>query len=701
MSVSKRFLKIFLFFFLALSMNSSCDTTSPWGYSIFYGDGSVSEKWGEYLFKHLSKRSKKGERIVLLAEEKPQYRKIKVEVNKKLGYDYCIEQSDEQLILKAKSESTMLWLIYQLISDLSATDDRIVANDLPPAIIEFKPVCANFDFVYREPHFHPNLDIEYAPIIGTNEIEKDWGIWGHNLGSVLQKGSGNYIYARQNGNVDINQFCFSSEELYRQLEEHIHDNFEEKGNTTHRFMIMPNDNTIACDCELCKDRGNTPGNATPAVSFLIKRLAQRFPNQIFFTSAYLTTKYPPKDRWPDNTGIMISTIDLPKGVALENQKEIDPFLTTLANWRKATQNIYIWDYASNFDDYLTPIPVLYGLKKQLAFYKEHGVKGVFLNASGYDYTPFEDMKTYVAAALMMDCTLSVDDLCTKYFKRFYPKAGDVLSSYYLSLEKKLEKTNRPYNMYGGFKEAMKNYLDPADFVSFFNSIKSIIPTAGEDEKEKLEKMYAALCYTRLQVAYYLRNGDYGYVKINDKELTLNPEIKPVLEKLSQYKDFGLKGYKEAGGEIGIYLNNWNRILGKLPFKNLLLDEPIKLLSKPDEGYRQIDVLDNGVLGFFKEYHQGWILSSDDDLEVQFSAQNLKQAKKIVMTFLINERHRINIPSKIEIYKNGSIYKDLKYKEEDSEIAVYETDVDFSNAESIKIRAYRNRNSIACDEIQIY
>lgn len=713
MSDFKQIFTLF-FLFLVLPMVYAAGNTThavapkTSGYDISFNNDPISEKWGNYLYTHLSRRAKqKG--IVTLNNKVESVKKIRVEVSEAFADDYYLEDKNNQLILKAKNEKAALWLIYQVIKQLSDKDERLIGNDLPPAILHGETCSGSFDFAYREPYFSPNLENEYAPIIGANMVENDWGIWGHNLSKILQNGSKNSIYATRSGSITKEQYCFSSEEVFKQLKEYIIDNFGNDKKYTQHLMIMPNDNTIVCDCNRCKTNGNTSDSATPALSVLIKRLALEFPYHTFFTTAYLTTKSPPKDKWPRNSGVMISTIDLPKGIALKEQdEEVKHFLNLVTQWKNCTPTVYIWDYASNFDDYLSPLPILYGLKKQLKFFKSKGVEGVFLNASGYDYSSFDDVKTFVAAALMIDGDVSVDDLCKEYFTQFYPKSGLFLSNYYLSLEKRMEKNNAPYNLYGGFQEALNTYLDKEEFVTFYESLDSLISIAEGEERHKLEKLRTALSFARLQLAYHQKNDLYGFATLKNKSMTIKPEITVLSDRLSGYGRFkNLANYKEVGGDLKLYLSNWENIYKKSPFENQLIGEPIKALSKLDEDYKKIDVLNDGVLGFEGDYHQGWLLSSVDDLHVQLDSPDLKSVKRISLRFLVDKKHRINPPSKVVVYKNGAIYKEFKSFKDlnraDSQIIEANIDVDFSDAGLISLKIYRNqspRSIIACDEIQL-
>lgn len=702
-----RLLFVFFLFTAGCTPNKGSHLTAP-GFSIFSADNPASQKCGKYLYDHLQKRIKDKD-IILLQQEKDGFMFIDIIVDPDLEFDYTIDCKPDKLTLQAKSEEVMHWLSFQLMAVLPQYDERVNGDDLPPAVLDFHNRSRNFDFDYRDPHFQGNLEsLEHSNAIATHSVDNDWGIWGHNLGKAIEKDADNSIYAWQKGRTIGDQYCFSRDGMYNQLTTYIIDNFGDSQDYIQRFMIMPNDNEYVCMCDKCVSLGNTEKNATPALSHLIKRIASRFPYHQFFTSAYITTIAPPESRWPDNTGVMISTIDIPRGVALNQQKEVKRFLNTLNKWKNCTSNLYIWDYAANFDDYLTPIPILYGLKRQLQFYKSKGVKGVFLNANGYDYSTFDDMKTYVAANIMIDTELSVDSLCQAYFRKYYPSSGEALSNYYLSLERKMSSIKKPYNMYGGFREAMDTYLDADEFVKFYDMLGSMITEAGEEEGKKLEKLYTALSFTRLQVAYYQRCDESGFAGKGVDCLVVNPQIEIIIKRLSQYVKYkDMHSYKEAGGNLDLYLANWDKLLKAIPKGNMLMGESLEVLSKLDMDYSRIDVLNDGIIGFEGEYHQGWLLNSADNLYVRFPAHNLQNAKKISLRFLLDKKHHIYPPEKVIIYKEDKIYKEIivagDIDREKLQVEEIVADINISGAETVSVKVFKKKDmggTFACDEIRI-
>ena len=130
-------------------------------------------------------------------------------------------------------------------------------------------------FEYRGIYSPSNADPELMPVTASHHVDYDWGLWGHNLRRVFPGGVPEEALAWVDGQRDENQFCFSSELLFKAVEAYVTDNYGETGGV--RFAIMPNDNGAVCACKACTAAGNTRKVATPSVSRFIRRLAARFP----------------------------------------------------------------------------------------------------------------------------------------------------------------------------------------------------------------------------------------------------------------------------------------------------------------------------------------------------------------------------------------------------------------------------------------
>ena len=663
---------------------------------------AIDEKWAQYFYDHLKNRVTDRQRVLLGSSQKD-YLTLKVKVDTALSTDYCLKNDGQQWLLTARTERGLQWLIYQMIKRISEDDPSVEAPDLNPSIINLGKGCASFAFAYREPHFLPNLNQEYNQIYNTHNVEIDWGLWGHNLSKVIDKDN-KALYATVEGKRNESQLDFASDALYQEVEHYIIDNFGAE--PPMKFVIMPNDNPIVSDTPKNKSLGSTPTNATPSVSYLVNKLAKRFPKHTFYTSGYRTTRTPPTERLADNTGVIISTIDLPKGIALPSGKATETFYHTLSQWKAKTNDLYLWDYACDFDDYFTPYPILKGFQKQLKVFKEKGVKGVFVNGSGYDYSTFADVQTFVIASLLIDESLSVDALVTRFFRQYYPVSGALMTAYYLSLENAQQQQSKPLQPYGNFAHAQEAYLDPAQFVSFYDKLSTLRFDAQGEERKALEKLYAALSFTRLQLAYRQGYSSYGFAQRIANTLQPRPEVQQWLAALAtseKYKEMARYQEEEKGSVKG-YIEQWNSLLAQANFQNLLLGKPLQAECTLDEDYQDLSPLTDGVEGFPLDYHIGWVINSVDDLKVQLPPE-AKKAKKIALTFLQDEKSRFYMPTKIEIYKNSKLYKTMLPPPQAGVLArTLTTDIDLSDSDVTQVRIYRNRtnqrNLLATSEIRL-
>ena len=707
--ILKRNLLLIILAFVSCSSGKSPALKAD-GYVISSEEDAASERWAEYLFRHLKKRAKDPSTVVLVkgTQQGPEnFKKIHIEVAADLKHSYCIKHDEKRLHIRTKDEATALWMAYQVIESISNEDSKISTPDLPPPVIALNSSCFTFDFSYRGPHYSPNLEEDMAPVYGNDMVETAWGLWGHQLSKIAAKLPSKNVYALVNNKRNSNQLCFSSQELYDGVRNFIIDEYGKGEKNSHRFMLMPNDNTLVCTCPLCLQAGNTNKNATPAVAEFMRKLADEFPRHQFFMTAYLTTHTAPEYELSENSGVFFSTIELKKGVALNmDQKETKKFIQDLRQWRIATPNLYIWDYGANFDDYLTPSPLLYGLQKQLIFFKENQIRGIFLNGSGYDYMPFDDIKTYVSGALMMNTDADIDALTRNFFKKKYPVSGTLLANYYLGLEAEYDSKNKPYNLYGGMRENLKTYFNPETFTEFYTQLQFIIPKTSGEERVKLEKLFTALTYPRMQIAYTQGHRQWGYATLNGKKLIPKPEVRTWLAALKNYENYeNLNSYKETEGNLAEYIGEWKELLAGDSYENQLLEGAVSVLSEKDEGFEKTQLLNDGTPGFTEDYHQGWYLNSSKNFRVAFSTETLKQGGKIRIRFLRNERHRILPPKKITVIADGNTVRtltknDFTVSENTAMVEMAFPLLQFKNIELHFDQDPDTKSIIACDEIQV-
>lgn len=647
-------------------------------------------KWTEYIIL----QSKNRVNDISIINSKKRFtnneKTIYIHLDNRIKNDYLISVNKNEIILSAPTDRKMLWLIYQWIAKTAETDKRWNAKDLNPAIIDIKNVEGKFDFSYRSIYSSEMSNYDKITLSGDMHVDYDWGIWGHNLKNVFpDKKIPNDAMATINGTKTDKQFCFSSETLRESISEYIYNSFGNgKDGNIGWFAILPNDNMDVCMCEKCKRIGNTDKSATPAVTSLIIKLAEEFPEHYFYTSAYNTTINAPQNKLPQNVGVIISAINLPMNTHSTDSDKYIKWENKLKAWKSITDKIIVWDYMRNFDDYLTPFPCLYSIQNRLKWFKSLGIYGVFYNGSGDDFSTFDDIQTFVISSLLKDINLDIKALTKKYLWNYYKLSKELIFDYYFKTEEKVIENNINLEWYSAIDYSINTYLNVNDFRDFYNKLDLISKQTEDEERNKLNRLLTAMNFTQLEI---IRSG---YYTNNSSEIN---KAKDFLELLRGHKSFkNMSKYKEAFGDISEYISSWETINFHKQKKSY------QIIVNDNKNCKK---LTDGYYGFPNDYHLHWDILDKERNEIIISDNRLDGKLILGFSFLYAPKWNIGLPTKIEIYKNNilkDVWTNVNKKIKDFSIVDVKMTINSENEnEPIKVFIYKDRlTKIACDEIEI-
>lgn len=658
-------------------------------------DDAADVKWATYLKSHFQKRATDKDCVIAAKAADGSQLQVNVDLDPKMSTDYAVERDEQHLTLRARTTEAMLWLQYQFMAAASEQDRRFTTDDLPASVLSCtQDTAGSFAFEYRGIYSSSNTNADLMPILGTHNVDFDWGLWGHNLRKVFTDGIPQEAYAMVGAKRDESQFCFSSEKLYKAYEAYVIDQYGDGNNDEIvRFAVMPNDNSTVCLCPTCRAAGNTATSATPAVTKMVERLARRFPKHQFFTSSYTTTATPPTHRLPDNVGVLVSTLALPLQTKMDGSTaEQRKFEATMKSWKNASKHIYVWDYMRNFDDYITPYPCLEHIKARLQYFKKIGVDGVFYNGSGYDYASFDDVQTYVIAQLMLNPDADITQLVRHYYGKAYPVTAPIYADYYLSLEDKAQKAT--LNPYSGIGEAARTYLDAAALDDFWHKLDGGKGKAVDTERRNINEMLTALAFTRLEL---LR------LKPAAPSAATKGELLSLLSAHTAFKD--LANYRESFGEVDGYIAEWRTSSPWLANNgNKLRGATLTSTTKLDPEYADLSVLTDGKAGFASDYYTGWVLNSAAQVVFVVPQGKLSGNSTLRLTFLQAPQWHIYAPSSVEVWQGGKLAGKAVPVAKDgrNEVKVAVSGLSGSAPIEIKInKAERSgRATIAVDEIAL-
>lgn len=228
------------------------------------------------------------------------------------------------------------------------------------------------------------------------------------------------------------QPCLTDEAIYQTTIKNVRKRLQENPNAT-IISVSQNDSyphQAGCQCENCKaidDREGTPmGSLLTFVNRIADDIKDDYPNVYVDTLAYRYTRKAPKTIKPrDNVIIRLCSIeccfchplddpDCPHNV--EFKKDIE-------EWSAICNNLYIWDYTTDFLCYLSPFPNFAVLQKNVKFFKDHHVIGMFEQGNYQSLSgEFGELRGYLLAKLLWNPDMTETE--------YYAHMDEFLRDYY-------------------------------------------------------------------------------------------------------------------------------------------------------------------------------------------------------------------------------------------------------------------------------
>ena len=228
------------------------------------------------------------------------------------------------------------------------------------------------------------------------------------------------------------QPCLTDENVYKTVLKNVYKVLEERPWSTIVSVSQVDSypDQLGCQCERCKaidDREGTPmGSLLTFVNRIADDIKDDYPNVYVDTLAYRYTRKAPKTIKPrDNVIIRLCSIeccfahplddpDCPHNVAFK--KDIE-------EWSAICNNLYIWDYTTDFLCYLSPFPNFAVLQKNVKFFKDHHVIGMFEQGNYQSLSgEFGELRGYLLAKLLWNPDMTEAE--------YYAHMDEFLRDYY-------------------------------------------------------------------------------------------------------------------------------------------------------------------------------------------------------------------------------------------------------------------------------
>jgi hypothetical protein len=194
------------------------------------------------------------------------------------------------------------------------------------------------------------------------------------------------------------------------------------------ISVSQNDCAGACQCPNCRAideaEGSPSGSMMAFVNYIAGKIGPEFPDVAVDTLAYQYTRKPPKTLRPEtNVIVRLCSIECNFREPLDGPSNA-AFLTDLQNWSKICHRLYVWDYVTDFSDYLLPHPNWFTLGPNLRLFQQYGVQGVFEEGAYQDNgAEMGELRAWLLAQLLWNPQQNDRALIQEFLDGYYGKAA--------------------------------------------------------------------------------------------------------------------------------------------------------------------------------------------------------------------------------------------------------------------------------------
>ncbi len=546
------------------------------------------------------------------------------------------------------------------------------------------------------PSFRYRQSQHYA--MATDTVYRNWmrlktpreifagNLWVHTfdflLPSAVYGETHPEYYAYFNGSRHpgkASQWCLSNPEVLEIVAQRLDSVFKANPGK-HMVSVSQNDgNYTFCQCDQCKAVDDYEGAHSGSLIHFMNRLAERFPDKEISTLAYLYSMKPPLHVKPaKNVNIMLCSIDCDREVSLKENASGREFAAALEGWSAITENIFVWDYGINFDNYLVPFPNFHILGENMRLFRKNNVSMHFSQIAGSRGGDFAELRTWLVSKLMWNVNQDEDSLIQFFLNGYYGPAAPYLYQYLKLMEGALLGSGKRLWIYDSpvsHKDGMLKPLRMRRYNILFDRAEKAV-AADPVLLKRVWRTRLPLQYSELDIARTNKN-----MQVNDigRKLDLFEE---------RAKLFSVPTLNERGNSpldyCALYRTRYMPSGKKtIPVANIGFSTP------PSEKYATMGAeLTDGLYGGMT-FAEGWVgwLGTDAGLILDLGSE--KEFTAIHTDFLHQLGAWILVPSNVNysISTNGKDYTLLRSVDhpEDRDSKVKFVDLSYTGNKPVKAR----------------
>ena len=456
------------------------------------------------------------------------------------------------------------------------------------------------------------------------------------------------FYALRNGKRIPTQLCLTNVDVLDIVKDTVASLLQQFPESD-VISVSQDDNQQYCHCDPCMTINDKEGSAAGSVIDFVNKIADEFPNKTISTLAYQYTRTAPKNIRPkENVLITLCSIECDRSAPIAD-KCFD-FAKDLAAWGKLTDNIRIWDYTTQFTNFLAPFPNIHTLQPNIQLFRDNNAKWIFEQHSHNPSELFE-LRSYLTAKLLWNPDVNQDSIVTDFLVGYYEEAAPFIQNYITTIHEEIQKDNGFFLfLYGDPSQGFKSFLRP-ELLKQYDNWYNEAENAVMNKPDVLKRVLRA----RLSTDYAILEAS----RINDPEAFAMTVTNPAGEKtISDELRKRLSGFRQTCDEAGItlmnemrftvdeYLDFYEHTLLRALEENIAVGKKVQLLEKPKKyADENPQTLTDGAFGG-SNFYANWLGFEGNNLEAVIDLEDEWTISQVSADFLQVVNHVVFFPTEV-------------------------------------------------------
>jgi hypothetical protein len=458
------------------------------------------------------------------------------------------------------------------------------------------------------------------------------------------------------------QLCLTNEKVYEIVTDEVGKLFLANPESS-VISVSQNDNQQYCTCDNCKQVDREEGSQAGTMVKFVNKIAADFPEKTISTLAYQYTRKPCKTKPLENVLITLCSIECDRSASIE--EKCSEFADDIRGWREITTNIRVWDYTTQFTNFLGPFPNMETLQPNIKFFRDNNAKWIFEQHSNNPSELFE-LRSYITAKLLWNPDRDFNELVTEFTNGYYEEAGVFVKQYVDLVHQKIKEDPDFFLfLYGDPSQAFDSYLNP-ELLKKYDIFFEDAEKAVKNKPEVLERVKVArisVDYAILEACKKSLSKEFSMVLEDDNGLkSIN---KLVIERLEKFYSTCFKAdltlMNEMGFTVDEYYQNYKKSMQVATQPNKAIGKKVILLTKPKK-YANEDpkVLTDGALGG-NSFYANWLGFEGNNFEAVIDLGAQQDISSISTAFLQVTNHVVFFPEEVSYYYSNDNVKFMKLK----------------------------------------